>query len=130
MKGGIALRAWLAAGVAALALLAADVVLAASDIRHVRLWRAPDNTRLVFDLGGPVQHNVFTLSAPDRIVIDIDGAVLKTRLEPLLAVKTPIKGLRVAERGPGQLRIVLDMTAPVVPNSSLCLESFFSATSS
>lgn len=117
MKWGIRPRAALAACLAALTLLAAETVLAASDIRGVRLWRAPDNTRLVFDLSGPVQHNVFTLSAPERIVIDIDGVALKTRLEPLLAVKTPIKGLRVAERGQDQLRIVLDMTAAVTPKS-------------
>ena len=35
-----------------LAALAAEA-LAASDVRGVRLWRAPDNTRLVFDLSGP-----------------------------------------------------------------------------
>ncbi|WP_341466369.1 AMIN domain-containing protein, partial [Pseudomonas viridiflava] len=43
-------------------LLAAMTVnaLAASQVRSVRLRRAPDNTRLVFDLSGPVQHSVFT----------------------------------------------------------------------
>ncbi|WP_122603990.1 AMIN domain-containing protein, partial [Pseudomonas viridiflava] len=47
---------------------------AATQVKSVRLWRAPDNTRLVFDLTGPVQHSVFTLSSPDRLVIDINGA--------------------------------------------------------
>ncbi len=65
-----------------LAAMAADVW-AASDVRSVRLWRAPDNTRLVFDLSGPVQHSVFTLTAPDRIVIDISGAKLVTPLDKL-----------------------------------------------
>lgn len=36
---------------------------AMTQINSVRLWRAPDNTRLVFDLTGPVEHSVFTLSA-------------------------------------------------------------------
>ncbi|WP_341478644.1 AMIN domain-containing protein, partial [Pseudomonas viridiflava] len=35
--------------------LAVEAV-AATQVRSVRLWRAPDNTRLVFDLSGPVQH--------------------------------------------------------------------------
>ncbi|MEF9672296.1 AMIN domain-containing protein [Pseudomonas sp. PCH446] len=39
----------------------------------------PDNTRLVFDLSGPVQHSVFTLTSPDRLVIDINGATLGGR---------------------------------------------------
>ena len=38
--------------------------LAVTQVKSMRLWRAPDNTRLVFDLSGPVQHSVFTLSAP------------------------------------------------------------------
>ena len=49
--------------------LAVEAV-AATQVRSVRLWRAPDNTRLVFDLSGPVQHSLFTLTSPDRLVID------------------------------------------------------------
>jgi len=117
MRWAIRPRTLLAVLSTALALLAAETVLAASEIRSVRLWRAPDNTRLVFDLSGPVQHSVFTLSAPERIVIDVDGAQLKTRLEQLATAQTPIRGLRVAERAPGQLRIVLDMATAVAPKS-------------
>ena len=60
-----------------------------SKVNSVRLWRAPDNTRLVFDLTGPVQHSVFTLTAPDRLVIDINGAVLGAPLNVATA-NTPI----------------------------------------
>ncbi len=72
-------------------LLAAMTVnaLAASQVKSVRLWRAPDNTRLVFDLSGPVQHSVFTLTAPDRLVIDINGATLAAPLKVSTA-NTPI----------------------------------------
>src|SRR5690606_10846018 len=31
-------------------------LLQAAQINNVRLWRAPDNTRLVFDLSGPADH--------------------------------------------------------------------------
>ena len=99
-----------------LAALAAEA-LAASDIRSVRLWRAPDNTRLVFDLSGPVQHSVFTLAAPDRIVIDVSGAKLATNLEQLSLANTPITGVRSAQRGPEELRVVIDLSAPVTPKS-------------
>lgn len=99
-----------------LAALAAEV-LAASDIRSVRLWRAPDNTRLVFDLSGPVQHSVFTLAAPDRIVIDVSGAKLATNLEQLSLANTPITGVRSAQRSADDLRVVIDLSAPVSPKS-------------
>nr|WP_313402767.1 N-acetylmuramoyl-L-alanine amidase [Pseudomonas sp.] len=99
-----------------LAALAAEA-LAASDVRSVRLWRAPDNTRLVFDLSGPVQHSVFTLSAPDRIVIDVTGAKLATSLDQLSLANTPITGVRSAQRSAEELRVVIDLSAPVSPKS-------------
>lgn len=92
---------------------------AASDVRGVRLWRAPDNTRLVFDLTGPVQHNVFTLSAPNRVVVDIDGARMATALNSLNSARTPIRSVRVGSRGPEQLRVVLEMSTDVNPKSFL-----------
>lgn len=90
---------------------------AATEVRSVRLWRAPDNTRLVFDLSGPVQHNVFTLTAPNRIVIDVTGAQLATRLDQLPLSNTPITGVRSAQRSPTDLRMVLDLSAMVTPKS-------------
>ena len=66
---GMRMRALFTGVAVLLAVLAADVM-AAADIKSVRLWRAPDNTRLVFDLSGPVTHSVFTLTSPNRIVID------------------------------------------------------------
>lgn len=106
---------FIAAGVV-LAVFAAEVF-AASDVRSVRLWRAPDNTRLVFDLSGPVQHNVFTLSAPNRIVIDVSGAKLTTSLDKLALSNTPITGVRSAQRTPEELRVVIDLSATVTPKS-------------
>jgi N-acetylmuramoyl-L-alanine amidase len=92
-------------------------VFAASDVRSVRLWRAPDNTRLVFDLSGPVQHSVFTLSAPERIVIDVSGAKLATQFDQLALSNTPITGVRSAQRTADDLRVVIDLAAPVTPKS-------------
>lgn len=99
-----------------LLMLAAEA-LAATDIHGVRIWRAPDNTRLVFDLKGPVQHNLFTLVAPDRIVIDISNASLSTSLGGLDLKNTPISGIRSAQRDVSDLRVVIDLTAPVNPKS-------------
>ncbi|UTW09450.1 N-acetylmuramoyl-L-alanine amidase [Pseudomonas benzenivorans] len=92
-------------------------VFAASDVRSVRLWRAPDNTRLVFDLSGPVEHSVFTLSAPNRIVIDVAGAKLATGFDQLALSNTPITGVRSAQRTADQLRVVIDLAAAVTPKS-------------
>jgi len=89
---------------------------AATQVRSVRLWRAPDNTRLVFDLSGPVQHSVFTLTSPDRLVIDINGATLGGPLN-IATGNTPITSMRSAQRTPTDLRVVIDLKKAVTPKS-------------
>ena len=79
----------------------------AADIKSVRLWRAPDNTRLVFDLSGPAEHTLFTLSNPERIVIDISNARLMADTSALALENTPLRGLRAAPRDGDGLRVVL-----------------------
>ena len=55
--------------VAGIACQAAGVTVSA-----VRTWPAPDHTRVVFDLDGPVEHTVFMLRNPDRVVVDLRRA--------------------------------------------------------
>ncbi|MBK5518374.1 N-acetylmuramoyl-L-alanine amidase [Pseudomonas sp. TH10] len=112
---GMRFRALVAA--AGLMLMAVTVnAVADTKVNSVRLWRAPDNTRLVFDLSGPVQHSVFTLTAPDRLVIDINGASLGAPLS-VNSANTPITAMRSAQRTPTDLRVVIDLKKAVTPKS-------------
>ncbi|VVM92049.1 N-acetylmuramoyl-L-alanine amidase AmiC [Pseudomonas fluorescens] len=115
MGSGMRFRAMVAA--VGLLFLAVTVdAVAESKVNSVRLWRAPDNTRLVFDLTGPVQHSVFTLTSPDRLVIDINGASLGAPLN-VNASNTPITAMRSAQRTPTDLRVVIDLKKAVTPKS-------------
>ncbi|WP_338921575.1 N-acetylmuramoyl-L-alanine amidase [Pseudomonas silesiensis] len=115
MGSGMRFRAMVAA--VGLLFLAVTVdAVAETKVNSVRLWRAPDNTRLVFDLTGPVQHSVFTLSAPDRLVIDINGASLGAPLN-VNSSNTPITAMRSAQRTPTDLRVVIDLKKAVTPKS-------------
>ncbi|KJH74186.1 MULTISPECIES: N-acetylmuramoyl-L-alanine amidase [Pseudomonas] len=115
MGSGMRFRAMVAA--VGFLLLAVTVnAVAESKVNSVRLWRAPDNTRLVFDLSGPVQHSVFTLTAPDRLVIDINGASLGAPLS-VNSANTPITAMRSAQRTPTDLRVVIDLKKAVTPKS-------------
>ena len=40
----------------------------AAEVTKLRAWQAPDQTRLVFDLTGPVAFDVFTVGNPARVV--------------------------------------------------------------
>ncbi|MDR0280864.1 MAG: N-acetylmuramoyl-L-alanine amidase [Paucimonas sp.] len=115
MGKGMRFRALVA--VAGLLLTALTVeAFAATQVKSMRLWRAPDNTRLVFDLSGPVEHSVFTLTAPDRLVIDINGATLAAPLTASTS-NTPITSVRSAQRTPTDLRVVVDLNKAVTPKS-------------
>ncbi|TWD46533.1 N-acetylmuramoyl-L-alanine amidase [Pseudomonas sp. SJZ131] len=115
MGSGMRFRAMVAA--VGLLFLAVTVdAVAESKVNSVRLWRAPDNTRLVFDLTGPVQHSVFTLTSPDRLVIDINGASLGPPLK-VNSANTPITAMRSAQRTPTDLRVVIDLKKAVTPKS-------------
>ena len=105
-----------AALLVALSMLLCGLVQAA-EINNVRLWRAPDNTRLVFDLTGPADHKLFTLASPERIVIDIGGATFSASTNSLALDNTPITGLRSAPRDGSDLRVVLDLSREVTAKS-------------
>ncbi|KUM38585.1 N-acetylmuramoyl-L-alanine amidase [Pseudomonas sp. EpS/L25] len=110
-------KRFLRSGLGLLLLILSSQLLAATQIKGMRVWRAPDNTRLVFDLTGPVKASVFTLSAPDRIVIDLSGAQLDGGLNEKPLRNTPITGLRAAQRSPGEVRLVLDTKGALTPKS-------------
>jgi N-acetylmuramoyl-L-alanine amidase len=84
----------------------------------VRIWRAPDHTRLVFDVNGPVEHRLFGLHNPERLVVDFKG----TRLDSAIKVggdNRYLTGVRYANRQDGNLRVVLDLKQAVRPKSFL-----------
>ncbi|MDZ7924139.1 MAG: N-acetylmuramoyl-L-alanine amidase [Marinagarivorans sp.] len=89
----------------------------AAEIDGVRIWRAPDSTRLVFDLSGPTEHKLFTLKNPARVVIDITHTELKKGLGDLEIKDTPISKIRYGAQAQGTLRVVLDMKTDFTPRS-------------
>ncbi|OAJ49306.1 N-acetylmuramoyl-L-alanine amidase [Pseudomonas marginalis] len=89
----------------------------ATQIRNARLWRSDDKLRLVFDLSGPVQYKTFTLSAPERLIIDLSGAGLSGDFSQLALTNSGITSIRSGHFGKGDTRIVLDLAAPMQLNS-------------
>ncbi len=86
-------------------------------IDGVRMWPAPDHTRLVFDTSGPLEHTLFTLKGPDRLVIDIKDASLIATTDGLDYATSLLSGIRSAQRNGNDLRVVLDLKQAVQPKS-------------
>ena len=105
-----------------LILLLVTVVFAAplfaAEVEGVRLWTAPDHTRLVFDTSAPSPHKVFALKEPDRLVIDLAETALAEGFKPDKSLKDKhLAGLRHAVRPDGSLRVVLDLNQAVRPKT-------------
>lgn len=86
-------------------------------IRGVRMWPAPDNTRLVFDVTADVEHSLFVLKNPDRLVIDLKNTSLNKPFIGLDLGSSLIRDIRSAPRDGGDLRVVLDLKGAVRPKS-------------
>ena len=86
-------------------------------VKNLRLWQAPDNTRLVFDLSAPLEHRLSVHKDPERIVIEMENARLKDGLAALDVSRSYINAVSAAEQADGKLRITLELKRPVRPKT-------------
>lgn len=91
----------------------------AAVVESMRTYRSPEYTRLVFDLDSRLEHRVFTLENPDRVVIDLIGSELRGSLADSDIADTPISSVRSAPRNEGDVRVVFDLHHKVQPRSFL-----------
>ena len=82
-------------------------------VDNVRIWAAPESTRLVFDISGPVKHKQFTLTGPNRTAIDIKNSRINRINTQPKSLDKYLKGIRTAKRNKNDLRIVLDLKKPI-----------------
>ncbi len=102
-----------------LACLVSPSLMAQVEVMGARVWNGADKTRLVFDLGGRTQYNLFTLDGPPRVVIDLDDATAGSALARVDLGTGPISQIRSARRGQHDLRIVLDLSSAAAPSHFL-----------
>jgi N-acetylmuramoyl-L-alanine amidase len=90
-----------------------------AEIVAVRVWPAADYTRVTLESDAPLaaKHSLFT--APDRLVIDVDGLELSPQLRDLVgkvrADDPFIAGVRVGQNQPRIVRLVIDLKQPIAP---------------
>src|SRR5687767_14973888 len=103
-----------------LALLAALSVSAVeAQVLSTRIWPAPEYTRLTFESKEEIQHTIFSVKHPARLVLDLqtnDVTAALAELNGKVAAEDPyVQGLRVARNRPGVVRLVLDLKTEVKP---------------
>ncbi|MDX1516603.1 MAG: N-acetylmuramoyl-L-alanine amidase [Woeseiaceae bacterium] len=88
-------------------------VQAGTTVKNIRIWAEADKTRVVLDLTQPVDHSIFTLRGPDRLVVDLKNGRLAQSLSALPTGAGSVRAIRTGVRAGGDLRVVLDLNQAV-----------------
>ena len=86
-------------------------------VEGVRVSDSDERTRIVIDLTGPLEHQVFLLGEPHRVVVDLAGARMAADRVP--GDRGVLERVRSAPRDNGDLRMVLDVSDAVRAQSFL-----------
>ncbi|HKJ71695.1 MAG TPA: N-acetylmuramoyl-L-alanine amidase [Gammaproteobacteria bacterium] len=112
MRGGRAVLAFL------LFLGALPAASAASHtVRDIRMWTAPDHTRLVLDLDGRVEYRLFRLKDPARVVVDLEDTGSRADRDDLSLPDPVLKDVRTGYPEKGTFRVVMDLKRDVNPKT-------------
>jgi len=81
-----------------------------NELKGVRTWPSPDNTRIVLDLAQKPDYETHYLTHPDRLVVDLKNTNNKANLKKISNKGVLIKNIRESASGEsGTFRLVVDL---------------------
>jgi N-acetylmuramoyl-L-alanine amidase len=90
-----------------------------ASILAVRIWPAPDYSRVTIESDTPLKFKPLMVADPPRLAVDIEGVVLNPALRELVAkvqANDPnIAGIRVGQFSPEVVRLVIDLKHGITP---------------
>ena len=90
-----------------------------ASILAVRIWPAPDYSRVTIESDTPLKFKPLMVADPPRLAVDIEGVVLNPALRELVAkvqANDPnIAGIRVGQFLPEVVRLVIDLKHGITP---------------
>ena len=78
----------------------------------------PLRTRFLIGLPRTVEFQVFSLSNPNRVIVDMPDVALRLPDAPAGKATGLVNSFRAGESAPGKARVVIEMTEPVVVQSA------------
>jgi N-acetylmuramoyl-L-alanine amidase len=112
-------RILIALAVCAACALAVAAEPSAEQLRAVRIWPAPEYTRVTLESSEPLQHHMSQIKDPERLILDLEGidfASVQQAFADKVSESDPyIANLRVGRFKPGVVRVVLDLKTEVKP---------------
>ncbi len=122
LASGLSRRELLKLGAASLTLLVTRTAAGAigrSSVMAVRVWPAPDYTRITLEDSQPLIFSYQQLSNPARLLVDLEGVEFNSVLAKLpgrISAADPyIKQIRAGRNRPGVVRLVVDLKGKVKP---------------
>ena len=92
-------------------IVSASHVYAINSLDGVRVWPAPENTRVVFDLKNKPEYSYFVLSNPQRLVIDFKKTKSALSLNNISNNDNRVKKIRTSTaKIKSSTRLVLELT--------------------
>src|SRR4030042_2700274 len=79
----------------------------AATITDVRLWSAPDHTRIVIDLTEPVQYESSSQENPPQFHLELKGVSLQTLKREMEVIDTFLTKISLAELGKDKVKLIL-----------------------
>jgi N-acetylmuramoyl-L-alanine amidase len=90
-----------------------------ANIVAVRVWPAPEYSRVTIESDAPLKSTQTELTAPPRLAVDIQGLELNAQLKELVgkvrADDPNIAGIRASQHAPGVVRLLVDLKQPASP---------------
>jgi N-acetylmuramoyl-L-alanine amidase len=100
-------------------LLGAGQIARGASIVAVRVWPAPEYSRVTIESDAPLKSTQSELNAPPRLAVDIQGLELNAQLKELVGKVRPedpfIAGIRASQHAPGVVRLLVDLKQPASP---------------
>ncbi len=88
----------------------------ANELESLRVWPSPDKTRVVVDLKSEADYSYFTLSNPERVVVDLKNTTLNTKLPVLVKNSKVLKKIRKSSPPKkGTYRLVFELKSKTSP---------------
>jgi N-acetylmuramoyl-L-alanine amidase len=75
-------------------------------------------TRFLIGLPKTAGFEVFSLTSPNRVVIEVDETKLRLPAQPAASPVGLVKSFRAGESGPSKTRVILEVTEPVIVSST------------
>jgi N-acetylmuramoyl-L-alanine amidase len=104
--------------------ISARIASASPEVLAMLLDDMITKTRVSISLSEISEHHVFTLTNPDRVVIDLYSTGISEKALPLPESRGVVRQIRSSKRDDGTLRIVLDLNRSIKPPNLRLAENF------